>query len=70
MSVDSVSGLASTLARIREITGGLAPVAAASTTTATAATRSQDAADFAAALSGARTAAAPPQRGVHARRAR
>ncbi len=59
MSVDSVSGLASALARIREITGGLAPAAAASTTTTATATGSQGASDFAAALSGARTAAAP-----------
>jgi len=59
VSVDSVSGLASALARIREITGGLAPAAAASTTTTATATGSQGASDFAAALSGARTAAAP-----------
>lgn len=59
MSVDSLSGLASALARIREITGGLAPAAPASTATATTATASQGAADFASVLSGARTAAAP-----------
>jgi hypothetical protein len=57
VSVDSVSGLASALARISEITGGLAPLAA--TPAATTATGSQGAADFASALSGARTAAAP-----------
>lgn len=57
MSVDSVSGLASALARIREITGGLAPAAAAPA--GTTATGSQGASDFAAALSGARAAATP-----------
>ena len=59
MSVDTASGLASTLARIREITGGLgvgAPAASASTaSSAASATATQS--DFAAALSDARAAA-------------
>ena len=59
MSVDSVSGLASALARIREITGGLAPLRLRPRSTATTSTGSRGASDFAAALSGARTAAAP-----------
>ena len=64
MSVDSASGLASALARIREITGGLgaAAPAAASTASTTATTPtgagSSATGDFAAALSGARAATA------------
>ncbi len=64
MSVDSASGLASTLARIREITGGTGAMAPAPTSTATSAGTSS-ATDFATALSGARatTAAAAPTSG-------
>jgi hypothetical protein len=64
VSVDSASGLASTLARIREITGGTGAMAPAPTSTATSAGTSS-ATDFASALSGARatTAAAAPTAG-------
>lgn len=57
MSVDSASGLASTLARIREITGGTGAMAPAATSTATSAGTSS-ATDFASALSGARATTA------------
>lgn len=59
MSVDSASGLSSTLARIREITGGMG-VSAPAAATASAATSSSatGASDFASVLSGARATTA------------
>lgn len=55
MSVDSASGLSSTLARIREITGGMGVSAPAAATTATATgAPAAGATDFASLLSGAR----------------
>lgn len=59
MSVDSASGLAGALARIREITGGLAATPAPTTTSAATSSGSQAPSDFAAALTGARASTAP-----------
>lgn len=56
MSVDSTSGLASTLARIAEITGGLGAAGASTATTAATTSGGAAGADFASALRGARAA--------------
>lgn len=59
MSVDTASGLASTLARIAEITGGAGATAPATATTAvTSSPAGTTAGDFASALSGARATTA------------
>lgn len=59
MSVDSASGLSSTLARIREITGGMGVSAPAPATAATATSApAGGSADFASVLSGARATTA------------
>ena len=60
VSVDTASGLAGTLARIREITGGAAAAPAATVTSSSTSGGTAASGDFASVLDGARSAVAPP----------